>query len=333
MLENGLRGHYSDARERFLPYHRGRMAPSRLIHWDDVPPVRREAGPIAGDWQVLGRAAGSVAVGLNRVRVDARARSTPVHRHAAEEEYLYVLGGSGLSWQDGRTYELREGDCVLHLAGAEAHTLIAGGDGLDVLVFGPRRDGDNTVLPRAGIARAGNAWVEAVDGPIHWEREVAAGELEVPDPSERPPTILHLDDVPVTSRDHGRVLHERRDFGDNMGAVTTGLGHLRVPARKQSYPVHCHSAEEEMFVVLEGSGVLLLGDERHPVVAGHVVSRPPGTGVSHAFEAGEDELVFLAYGTREPNDIAYYPDSNKVSFRGVGIIGRFEPLDYWDGEE
>ena len=36
--------------------------------------------------------------------------------------------------------------------------------------------------------------------------------------------------------------------------------------------------------------------------------------------------------TREPNDIAYYPRSGKVSLRGVGVIGRIERLGYWDGE-
>jgi hypothetical protein len=41
----------------------------------------------------------------------------------------------------------------------------------------------------------------------------------------------------------------------------------------------------------------------------------------------------LAYGTRDPNDIAYYPRSNKVNLRGVGVIFRPERLDYWDGEE
>ena len=40
-----------------------------------------------------------------------------------------------------------------------------------------------------------------------------------------------------------------------------------------------------------------------------------------------------AYGTREPNDIVYYPRSNKIYFRGIRLIGRVEPLDYWAGEE
>jgi uncharacterized cupin superfamily protein len=77
----------------------------------------------------------------------------------------------------------------------------------------------------------------------------------------------------------------------------------------------------------------LLGDEEHAVRRGHVVARPAGTGVAHAFVAGDAGLTYPAYGTREPNDIAYFPRSGKIYFRGIGAIGRIEPLDYWDGEE
>ena len=43
-------------------------------------------------------------------------------------------------------------------------------------------------------------------------------------------------------------------------------------------------------------------------------------------------MTYLAYGTREPNDICWYPRSNKVFLRGVGVIARLELLDYHDGE-
>ena len=85
--------------------------------------------------------------------------------------------------------------------------------------------------------------------------------------------------------------------------------------------------------MVEGDGTLLLGDEQLPVHAGHVLARPPGTGIAHAFRAGAVGMRLLAFGTREPNDICYYPRSNKVFLRGVGVIGRIEQLDYWDGEE
>ena len=86
-------------------------------------------------------------------------------------------------------------------------------------------------------------------------------------------------------------------------------------------------------MVLEGEGTLeLWPDEREPVRVGSVVARPPGTRVAHAFRAGDSGLTLLAWGTREPNDICWYPRSKKIFWRGVGVIGRIEELDYWEGE-
>jgi uncharacterized cupin superfamily protein len=118
---------------------------------------------------------------------------------------------------------------------------------------------------------------------------------------------------------------------------------LRIEPGRLGAPPHCHSAEEEVFVLLDGEGTLELwpapraagyGAQREdvPVQAGHVVARPPATQLGHAFRAGAGGLTLLAYGTREPNDIAYYPRSNKISWRGVGVIGRIEHLEYGDGE-
>jgi uncharacterized cupin superfamily protein len=108
---------------------------------------------------------------------------------------------------------------------------------------------------------------------------------------------------------------------------------VEVAPGKEATAQHCHSVEEEIFVVLGGDGVLLLGDEELPVRAGSVVARPAGTGVAHLFRAGEGGLTYLAYGTRDSADVCYYPRSNKIAFRGIGIIARLERLDYWDGED
>jgi uncharacterized cupin superfamily protein len=178
------------------------------------------------------------------------------------------------------------------------------------------------------------AFVDVVPiGDDHpYEREAAAGEPEVGELMERPQSIVNLRDVETVEREHGssRVLEE--DLGRKAGSLHTGISRVTIPAGREGWPPHCHSAEEEIFVVLEGSGTLVLGENEHPLGRGHIVGRPPGTRVAHSFRAGDEDLTYLAYGTREPNDIAYYPRSNKVSFRGVGVMARLEGLDYWDGE-
>ena len=42
--------------------------------------------------------------------------------------------------------------------------------------------------------------------------------------------------------------------------------------------------------------------------------------------------AFIIEEVSEPNDIAYYPRSNKVYFRGIGLMARVDRLGYWDGE-
>jgi uncharacterized cupin superfamily protein len=139
--------------------------------------------------------------------------------------------------------------------------------------------------------------------------------------------------VEAVTVERPRVVRTRRNLGRAVGSVNTGLQHVEVASGKESTAQHCHSVEEEMFVILDGDGALVLDDEEMPVRAGHVVARPAGTGVAHMFRAAERGLRYLAYGTREPADICYYPRSNKIAFRGVGVIARLERLEYWDGED
>jgi uncharacterized cupin superfamily protein len=183
---------------------------------------------------------------------------------------------------------LRAGDCVVHAYGAQA--LVAGDEGIDVIAFQARS-------PRPLPARAQAAVVNVRDAESEaW----AVG-------SDMAATSIFL--------------------GRSAGSVVAGLNLDVVAEGKLNTAPHCHSAEEEIFVVLEGEGKLLLGDDEQPVRHGHVVARPPGSRIAHAFRAGEPGLTVLLYGTREPNDMTYYPRSGIVALRGVGLRVRLENLD------
>jgi uncharacterized cupin superfamily protein len=316
------------------------LGPGGIVHWDDVEAGRGELGHLAGTWRDLGHAAGSVGVGVQRIEIDAGKWSTPLHRQTGEEEIFYVLDGSGISLQEDEAYEVRAGDCLVHLAGAKTHTLRAGDHGLDVLAFGTRNRTEIGHLPRAGVAWLGRTWVDVGQDPHPWEREVEAGEPEVGEPTERPPSIVNLEDAP--SEHKGRA----RSLAEGAGSELTGLNWAALEAGEEGAPPHCHSAEEEIFVVLEGEGTLHLWPapqarrlygaevtpEEHPARRGSVISRPAGTRIAHSLRAGPEGLTYLAYGTRDPNDIAYYPRSSKIFFRGVGLIARLDSLEYDDGE-
>ena len=303
-----------------------------LVHWDDASRVRREIGEIAAWMTDLGTAAGSVAVGLRRWETDPDRRNTPPHAHGAEEEVFYVLAGSGLLWQDGEVCEVSAGDCIVHLADEEAHTLKAGPDGLDVLAFGMREYVETCYHPHSRRAWAG-ATIVAADGPGDmFAFDAEAGPLRWAAPGQRFANVVNAADVEELESGEGDCGSVWRHVGAAAGAVRTNLNIGRCAPGKLQYPPHCHSAEEELFVVLAGSGSCLVGDDEHAVRAGHVLSRPAGTGVPHALRGGPEGLTFLAYGTRDTNDMAYFPRSDKIYWRGLGVIGRIERLDYWDGE-
>jgi uncharacterized cupin superfamily protein len=306
-----------------------------LAHWDEVEGRRNEKGPMAATWQRLGDAAGAKGIGVNRVRVEPGRLPTPPHSHGLSEEIYYVLGGSGLLWQDEAVCEVRAGDTIVQVADHHEHTFKGGPDGLDYLVFGTRHPVEYGWLPRSNAVRLSWPWVEGrTDDP--WEVEAQVGELAFAEPGERPANVVALEDVPL-DEDGDRVL------GDAAGSERSGLNWIRRLSGKRGCPPHCHSLEPEAFIVLEGSGTLELlpttvaiergvQPESHELRPGHVVARPAASRVAHSIVGGPDGVTYLAYGPRERNDIAYYPRSNKVYFRGVGLMTRLENLDYGDGE-
>jgi uncharacterized cupin superfamily protein len=309
-----------------------------LAHWDDVERHRLAKGEMDATWQGLGHAAGTVGVGVNRVRVAPGHLPTPPHSHGASEELYFVLDGGGLAWQDGAVHEVRPGDCVIHRADTMEHTFVAGPGGLEYLVFGTRHPTEFGWLPRSRAVRLGWPWVEGRDDDP-WDVEAGAPPLEVGEPAARPPNIVNVDEV---APEHSPGV-ETAPLATHERSEQAGLHWERLAAGATGAPPHCHSEEEEVFVILRGGGTLELwpspvaevrgvGRNELALRPGHVIARPAGTRVAHAFRAGDEGITMLIYGTRKPNDMCWYPRSSKVYWRGLGVIGRIQSLDYWDGE-
>jgi uncharacterized cupin superfamily protein len=157
--------------------------------------------------------------------------------------------------------------------------------------------------------------------------------------------LCHWDEVERARRDVGDMRSWWRALGAAAGATAIGVQRVEIDPGARIGPVHVHGAEEEIFFVLAGGGMLELWPtpgtarlhpdfeyQEHELRTGHVVARPAGTRIAHAIRAGQGGLTYLAYGTRDTNDVCYYPRSNKIFWRGVGLIARLEPLDYGDGE-
>ena len=300
-------------------------------HWDDAPSARFDVGPMGADWDLLGAAAGCDAVGLRRIRVSPGKQSTPVHAHFGEEEIFVVLAGDGVSWQEDGVFAIGAGDAVLYRAGGPAHTVVAGDDGIDLLAFGTNLRSESVRFPRIGAQWIGGQVLEAT-GLHQFQLEAErAGAVEVPDTLDpRPETIVALDAVDAVEFRRGPAAARARFVGRRLGARASALNLAEIEPGAEAAAPHCHSAVEELFVVLGGAGTLLLGDDEHPVREGTLVSRPPGTGVAHAFRGGDEGLRLLMYSDLDPNDMCLYPRSGKVLIRGLGLVFRPEPVPYWD---
>jgi uncharacterized cupin superfamily protein len=106
-------------------------------------------------------------------------------------------------------------------------------------------------------------------------------------------------------------------------------------------PYHLHHAQEEMFIILEGSGTLRVAGERLPIKPGDVIFVPAGPEYPHQIiNTSDAPMRYLSISTMETPEICEYPDSSKYLAEGsLGstkpfdvIDRRGESLDYWDGE-
>ena len=134
--------------------------------------------------------------------------------------------------------------------------------------------------------------------------------------------------------------------GARIGARKLGYNITAVPPGKRAFPFHNHRINEEMFFILEGSGEVRIGDERHPLRQGDFVACPPGgpETAHQIINTGTTELKYLAVSTLLFPEICDYPDSGKFlvteqarnadgSVSGFRHIGRADSaIDYWDGE-
>lgn len=110
---------------------------------------------------------------------------------------------------------------------------------------------------------------------------------------------------------------------------------------KISCPYHFHYAQEEMFIILEGSGTLRVAGEMLPLRGGDVIFIPPGPEYPHQLVNTSDQpLKYLSISTREQPEVCEYPDSGKfLAMAAVGgervfdvVQRKSNDLDYWEGE-
>ena len=110
-------------------------------------------------------------------------------------------------------------------------------------------------------------------------------------------TIVNLMELENRAEDGGPTI-EARLARSALESEHLGLSHFRYAPGRRSAIGHAHREQEEVYLVLSGSGQVKLDDERRDLRPWDVVRVAPAT--YRGFEAGPDGLELLAVGSDRP---------------------------------
>ena len=98
-----------------------------------------------------------------------------------------------------------------------------------------------------------------------------------------------------------RVAGLQGRFGrKHLDSRDLGISHFRYAPNLRSPTAHSHKVQEEAYVVVAGSGRILLDGEVHDLAQWDVIRVAPE--VVRAFEAGADGLDVIAIGGPKPEE-------------------------------
>ena len=154
--------------------------------------------------------------------------------------------------------------------------------------------------------------------------------------------VINLDALELVSHEDGPFAGRFGLIAERIGARKLGYNLTICPPGKKVCPFHNHRVNEEMFLILDGEGLLRFGDKEYPLRKHDVVACPPGgRDVAHQIiNTGKTDLTYLALSTMDPAEICEYPDSNKVGLavgqqgkRDIRLMFRAErAVEYMDRE-
>jgi uncharacterized cupin superfamily protein len=128
------------------------------------------------------------------------------------------------------------------------------------------------------------------------------------------------------------ALGGKKDTGPWGGGHPFDLQVRRVPPGAAVCPLHAHTVQWELFVVLSGSATVRVDDERHSVRTGDAFVQAPGT-AHQIINTGTEDFIFHVIADNSPADSTWYPDSKKWAMKPQRKTFRMVEADYFDGEE
>lgn len=131
------------------------------------------------------------------------------------------------------------------------------------------------------------------------------------DPTHRHPNVCNLGELDLAEESHGdRYTGAHAMIGRLIGSRQLGCRFTEIPPGDVAWPYHRHHANEELFVILAGTGTLRIGDDEVAVRPEDVIATPAGPNYAHQLvNTGDEPLRYLAVSTMHAPDVVEYPDS------------------------
>jgi uncharacterized cupin superfamily protein len=111
-----------------------------------------------------------------------------------------------------------------------------------------------------------------------------------------------------------------------------------IPPGKSNYPYHYHTANEEIFYIISGKGLLRTPEGERTVSPGDVALFPPSDKGAHKLTniSETETLVYLDVDTNRFPEVVFYPDSDKIGIKAGGEMKNLfmydTDVDYYAGE-
>ena len=131
----------------------------------------------------------------------------------------------------------------------------------------------------------------------------------------------------------GKYRGASAEIGLPIGARKLGYQLVRIEPNARFCPLHSHDREEEMFYVLDGTPSVRTPRGTLVLRPGDVMAFPVGDrGTHQLLNESDAPSTVLLLGGAEIDEVAFYPDSQKVLARRRRFLMRADHLDYFDGE-
>ncbi len=101
---------------------------------------------------------------------------------------------------------------------------------------------------------------------------------------------------------------------------------VEVEPGNYAYGYHYHEANEEVFYIVSGTGVVRTLDGELPVKAGDVIGFPTGEKGAHVIknESENEKLVYIDFGTTVLPEVVHLPDFNKIMVISEEVNGIYD---------